>query len=83
MTHSKQKWLIAGAAALAVAALAGCHDDHGGSSTTPPPASTQFSVFAKTVFAEGPDTVPINFDNVNLVYDVDDDPTAFDALLMM
>jgi hypothetical protein len=83
MVNVKTSWCLA-AAALAAAALAGCHDDHPGSSTTPPPTSTtvDFSTYAKQVFENGPNTTPKNLDGITFNFDVDDDPTAFDTLLM-
>jgi hypothetical protein len=85
MAQIKAKWCLA-AAALVAAALSGCHDDHPGSSSNPPPPSgptmVVFSAFAKNVFSNPADSVPINLDGLVFTFDVDDDPTAFDGLLM-
>jgi hypothetical protein len=66
---------------LSGAALVGCHDDHGGGSTSPSPQGTNFSTLTQEIFVEGADTTPINFDKLTIIYDVNDDPTAFDGLL--
>jgi hypothetical protein len=76
------KWQILAAASVAAASLAGCNN---GGGTVPPlvvPQETlDFSFFATQVFAQGANTTPVSVD-VNLTYDVNDDPTAFDALIM-
>jgi hypothetical protein len=77
------KLLTMGAALGAAALLGACHDDHGGAATPPAASNAQdFSDFAKNTFALGPNTTPVNFDNVVLNYDVDTNPDAFDSLLM-
>jgi hypothetical protein len=74
---------IALAAVLAAAVLAACHDD----TTTIPPATAQqanlpFSVFVNQLFTAGANSKPASLDGLSFNYDVDDDPTAFDALIM-
>jgi hypothetical protein len=85
MAHIKTRWCVA-AAALAAAALAGCHDDHNGSSPTQPPpaapAAVVWSTFVEQVFSNAANSTPINFDGFTFDFDVDDDPTAFNGLLM-
>jgi hypothetical protein len=83
MAHLKTRWSPA-AAALIVAVLAGCHDDHQSSPAQPPPTSTAlvWSTFVKQVFSNAANTLPINLDGLSFDFDVDDDPTAFDGLLM-
>ena len=84
MAHSKTRHCLA-AAALMAAALAGCHDNHQDGGTTPPPAGYAplvWSTFVKQVFSNDANTTPINLDGLTFDFDVDNDPTAFDALLM-
>ena len=83
MTHSHLK-IITCAAALAAALLSGCHDDKGaGSATAPPAAGTEnFSSFTNQTFKADANSQPVSLDNINLVFDVNDDPIAFTALLM-
>jgi hypothetical protein len=73
------------AAAVAAALLAGCHDDHQGGSTSPPAAGVPplaWSTFVKQVFSNDANTTPVNLDGLSFDFDVDNDPTAFDGLLM-
>jgi hypothetical protein len=85
MAHIKIRCGVA-AAALAAAALAGCHDDHNnGNSPTPPPSAAPalvWSTFVEQVFSNAANTTPINLDGLTFDFDVDDDPTAFNGLLM-
>jgi hypothetical protein len=84
MVHIKIRWCLA-AAALAAAALAGCHDDHNGSSPpqAPPVApALVWSTFVEQVFSNAANTTPVNLDGLTFDFDVDDDPTAFNGLLM-
>jgi hypothetical protein len=49
--------------------------------TTPPPAvSNEFSQFATTTFAASADAAPVAV-TATLVFDVNNDPKAFDALI--
>ncbi len=81
------KWRFLAAASVVAASLAACHEDHNHGSASnspppPPPASVDFSTFAKNTFAANANTTPISLDGVNFTFDVDNDPTAFDALVM-
>jgi hypothetical protein len=82
-------WRCAVAALLAAAALTACENSNTSSAPSPtPPATPQapaifFSSFVEQVYATAPNTTPVDLDNVNLIYDVNDDPQAFDTLLGM
>ena len=67
---------------LVTASLAACHDDN--SSSTPPPTNqtTEFSTFAEQAFAQSANSTPVSLDDVTFNYDVNDDPTAFDSLIL-
>jgi len=69
---------------LVTAALAACHDDNSASSPPPPPPNqtVDFSTFAANAFAQSANSTPVSLDNVTFNYDVNDDPTAFDGLIM-
>jgi len=86
MININAKWRILAAASVAAASLAACHNDHGNNSAStpkpPPPAPVDFSTFAKNAFAANENTTPISLDGVTFTFDVDNDPTAFDALVM-
>ncbi|HEY5264280.1 MAG TPA: hypothetical protein VIJ37_04755 [Steroidobacteraceae bacterium] len=87
MSHINAKWRILAAASVAAASLAACHNDHNNGSAPktpppPPPTSVDFSTFAKNAFAANANTTPISLDGVNFAFDVDNEPTAFDALVM-
>lgn len=82
MTRSHLKILTC-TAAVAAGLLGGCHDDHGSGSTPPSTGQTEnFSSFATQTFKADASSQPVSLDNITLVYDVNDDPTAFAALLM-
>jgi hypothetical protein len=84
MSNFKAIGRLLAATSLVAASLAACHDGNSGSSpSTPPPnQTTQFSAFAEQAFAAGPNSAPVSLDNVTFNYDVNDDPTAFDGLIM-
>lgn len=85
MSNIYAKWRILAAATVAAASLAACHDNHNNGSAPPPPpppATVDFSTFAKNTFAANANTTPVSLDGVNFKFDVDDDPTAFDLLVM-
>ncbi len=69
---------------LVTAALAACHDNNSASSppVPPPTQTTEFSTFAEQAFAQSANSTPVSLDNVTFNYDVNDDPTAFDSLIM-
>jgi len=83
MTLTQARWHIRGAAFLAAAALAGCGGDSGGTTPTPPPISDSvaFSAFANQVFSNSANSTPVSVD-VNLTFDVNEEPTAFDSLIL-
>jgi hypothetical protein len=76
------KWRMLAAASVAVASLGGCNS---GGGTVPPSVVPQetinFSSFAAEAFAQGANSTPVSLD-LNFTFDVNDDPTAFDALIM-
>jgi len=84
MNSAHLKLLSLAAACIAAASLAACHDD----TTTVPPVTTSttnsenFSTFANAAFAQSANSQPQVYDQITLVFDVDNDPTAFNALLM-
>jgi hypothetical protein len=85
MINTNAKWRILAAAWTVVASLAACHGDGNTASTPappPPPSSVAFSTFAKNTFAANANTTPVTLDGVNFNFDVDDEPTAFDMLVM-
>lgn len=84
MKASQSKCLCLAAAVVAAAALSACHDSSSGSPTTPPSTDVpqNFSSFAAKAFEQPANSTPVNFDHVVLLFDVNDDPAAFNALLM-
>ena len=84
MTHTQARWHIRGAAAfLAASALAGCGGDSGGTVPTPAPISdsVSFSAFANQAFSNSANSTPVPVD-VNFTFDVNEEPTAFDSLIL-
>jgi hypothetical protein len=82
MDKINYKWRMLAAASLAVASLAGCSS--GGGTVPPlvvPPATIDFSAFVAEAFAQSANSIPVSVD-LNLNFDVNDDPTAFDTLIM-
>ena len=85
MTRQNTRLFLGAAAISAVAFLGACHHDNAPTPppTPPPPSSSvKFSTFATDTFKASAFSTPVNFDTLTLQYDVNDDPTAFDALLM-
>ena len=84
MRHMNFKWRYVAAVWVTAASLAACHQDNGSNSSNPSsqPSAVQFSTFAKNAFAASANSSPISLDGVNFTYDVDNDPTAFDMLIM-
>ncbi len=75
--------IIGGAAAIAAASLAACGgDDHGTPPAATTPQYTQFSAFVKSTYALAANTTPLEINALQFSFDVQDDPTAFDGLLM-
>jgi hypothetical protein len=83
MKASHKRLALAASAVAAVAALSACHDDdHHAAATPAGTAPTEFSTFATQTFALGENTPPVNYDQVTFDFDADNNPAAFDALLM-
>lgn len=82
MATINMKWRRWAAAAAAAAVLAGCND---GTSTTPPtPPPNQgitFSVFTNQLFSDNANAMPVEINNVDFNFDVNDTPNAFGALI--
>ena len=89
MNQRHLPWRSAVAALVAAAALTACENSNTSSAPSPAPPTTPqapaifFSAVVEQVYATAANTTPVDLDNVNLIYDVNDDPQAFDALLMM
>jgi hypothetical protein len=75
------KWRMLAAASVAAASLAACHDDNAGIFPAPR-MSAEFSTFTDNTFANSANSKPVSLDGVEFVFDVNDNPTAFDALIM-
>lgn len=81
MINLKANFRIAGAALLSAAALAGCNDNPGNVPSMPAaPQPAIFSGYVMQIFRTDADATPVSVD-VELNFDVDNDPTAFDGLL--
>ena len=83
MISIQARWRILAAASLVAASLAGCGGSDGGGVPPPGPISDAipFSVFATQAFSNSANTTPVSIDR-NFVFDVDEEPTAFDALIL-
>lgn len=83
MTSIQARWRILAAASLAAGSLAGCGGSDGSTVPTPGPISDAipFSVFATQAFSNSANSTPVSV-NQNFVFDVNDQPTAFDALVL-
>jgi hypothetical protein len=83
MTSLHAPWRILAVASLATVALIGCGGGSGGTVPTPPPISNaiSFSAFATQAFSNGANSTPVSIDD-NFVFDVNEDPTAFDSLIL-
>jgi hypothetical protein len=72
------------AAASLAAAMAGCGGGDGSEvpvTTVPPAASNiDFSIYANQAFSNSANSTPVSV-NYTFNFDVNDDPTAFDALI--
>jgi hypothetical protein len=88
MININARWRISAVAFAAAASLAGCNSGNGGTVPPPivippPPAQTvDFSAFAEKAFAANANSTPVSLDGVNFTFDVNNDPGAFDALIM-
>ena len=79
--RGRRRGLIA--AALALAALVGCNEDN--TVTVPPRPAVQpvpFSAVVDQLFSNSANSMPVPIDNLDVVYDVNEDPSAFDALIL-
>jgi len=77
--------MILAAAVITAAGVAGCHDGGSNGLTVPPPNANNaenFSTLATQLYGQSATSTPFNFDTVAITYDVNEDPTAFNALLM-
>ena len=83
MTPIHSQWRILAAASLAAASLVGCGGSDGSSVPTLGPISDAipFSTFANQAFSNSANSTPVSV-NQNFVFDVDEEPTAFDALIL-
>jgi hypothetical protein len=82
MISIQARWRNLAAASLATAALVGCGGSDGGTVPTPGPISDAipFSVFATQAFSNSANSTPVSV-NHNFVFDVNEEPTAFDTLI--
>jgi len=83
MTPIHAQWRALAGASLAAVSLAGCGGSDGTTVPTPAPISeaVPFSVFATQAFSNPANSTPVSVD-VDFTFDVNDDPTAFDALIL-
>jgi hypothetical protein len=77
------RWRTLAAASLAAAFLVGCGGSDGSSEPAPAPMSDtiSFSNFATQTFSNGANATPVSV-NQNFVFDVNEEPTAFDAQIL-
>ena len=85
---STARWRLLAAAATMVAITACGGGGSGGESsgTVAPPAPAEypnFSTFTEQIYAAAPNSMPVDVTNLVINYDVNDDPTVFNYLLMM
>jgi hypothetical protein len=83
MTPIHAPWRALAAASLAAASLIGCGGSDGTAVPTPAPVSdaVPFSLFVNQAFSNSANSTPVSVD-VDFAFDVNDDPTAFDALIL-
>jgi hypothetical protein len=81
MTKHNAKWRVLAAASVVAASVAACNDDNG-NNPAPPPAATSFTAFTVSTFAADANSTPVSLDGVRFDFDADDNPTAFDTLVM-
>ena len=88
MININVRWRISAAAFVAAAFLAGCNSGSGGTvppsgvAPAPPAQTVDFSAFAEKAFAANANSTPASLDGVAFTFDVNNDPGAFDALIM-
>jgi hypothetical protein len=83
MTPIQARWRTLAAASLAAASLIGCGGSDGSTVPTPGPTSEAipFSVFATQAFSNSANSAPVSV-NQNFVFDVNEEPTAFDTQIL-
>jgi hypothetical protein len=83
MTPIHCRWLVMAAASLGAASLVGCGGSDSNTVPTPAPISDAipFSVFATQAFSNSANSTPVPV-NQNFVFDVNEEPAAFDALIL-
>jgi hypothetical protein len=82
MINIKSTWRIGVAGSAALAFLAACNDGSSPSPAAPPPSQgADFSVFVDQVFSNSANSTPVPLNGLQFIFDVNDDPTAFDALI--
>jgi hypothetical protein len=82
MNNNLKLMRVGAATLLSAALLGGCSDNQGHNAMPPAAAQTaMFSAFVTQIFATDADANPASVD-VTFDYDVDNDPTAFNGLLM-
>ena len=83
MTPIHAEWRALAAASLAAVSLIGCGGSDGTTVPTPAPSSEAipFSLFVNQAFSNSANSTPVSVD-VDFAFDVNDDPTAFDALIL-
>jgi len=77
------KWRVLAASSVVVAVLSGCGGSDGSTVPPIPPPNTSidFSTFVNQAFSNPANSTPVSVD-VNFSFDVNDEPTAFDALIL-
>jgi hypothetical protein len=76
------KWRVLAASSVVIAFLSGCSSGGGTVPQMPPPQdSIDFSIFVTQAFSNPANSTPVSVD-VDFSFDVNDDPTAFDTLIL-
>jgi len=76
--------ILTAALIVSSAGLTACNDDNNSAAVTPSANTEQnFSIFVTQTFQQPANSTPVDVDDVALNFDVNEDPTAFNALLMM
>jgi hypothetical protein len=80
--NSTRRWRLLAAAGGLAALVAACNNDND-NTYTPPPVNTQvpFTAFAQQAFTNPANSTPVAVNNINFVFDSNDDPTAFANLI--
>jgi len=84
MTHIDRTWRVLAAVSATATLLAACNDGTTGpAASAPPPASTtiDFSIFAQQAFSNSANSTPVPINSLTFNFDVNDNPTAFNALI--